>query len=1062
MPPRTQARLAHPRHAVTAVLVAHDGEAWLDDTLAGLQQQRRPAQRLVAVDTGSTDGSRAKLTAALGAQAVLDAPRDTGFGAAVAQALAGLPSGPEARREQPVEWVWLLHDDSAPRPDALERLLAAAEDSPSAGVLGAKAVDWYDPRLLREVGFTTDPGGHRETGLEVGEHDQGQHDGVRDVLAVGSAGMLVRRDVWDALGGFDPALPLFRDDLDLCWRARSAGHRVVVVPDAQVRHAEAASTGARPVHAGPSRVRRADRQHAMFVLLAHASRPALPTLALRLVLGCLLRAVGLLLGKRLGDAVDEVVALGSLLLHPVVLLRARRQRRASRVEPPAAVRPLLGRRGARLRQVADLGSRRVSRWAAQLGVDQETGPRAVESGPSDFDDGDYLRGSGILRRLIVQPPVVLVLAMTALALAADRRLLHHGTLVGGVLLPVPDGAADLWRGYTASWHPVGPGTPAAAGPWLAVLAAVATVALGKAGVAVSALVLLGVPLAALSAYACGAPVARQRWLRAWLAASYALLPPLLGATASGRLGAVLAHVLLPPLALLIWHVLTRDPRLSGRRGVAMTVLLAAVVVAVAPVLWPLVLVAAAAGVILGGRGAGAQGAGSLRRRVMAGLAVVAGPVVLLAPWSVQLLRHPTRALLGPGLDLPGLAAADLDPWRLLAAWPGGPGMPRVLLLAPLVVAAVVGLVRTDGAVMARVSWALILAATSLGVVVTRVQLPAAPGATQVTWPGPLTSVIGLALCVAAGVAARSGRTALRTMAFSWRQPAAAGLALAAALATAGLALGWVVDGADGPVRRERGDLRPAFVAAEAQGPQAVRTLVLRTRPGVEQISYDLLRGTPVDLTGAGLGPTAEQRRRLDAVVADLAAGRGNQTAERLSTYGARYVALPAPGDPALARVLDGTTGLSPISVEGRTRLWQVVAPAGGVVMLDPTAGEVAVAGRVPTTELLLSHPPRVLPGSTRIAIPAGAEGRLLVLSEARDRGWRASVDGSPLAPRTAWGWAQAFELPAQAASVSITHTDPRRSRWLWLQAALVALTLIAAAPSARRRTRPRPSLGGAA
>lgn len=1061
MPPRTQARLAHPRHTVTAVLVCHDGAPWLSETLAGLQQQRRPAQRVVAVDTGSSDDSVAQLSAELGAEAVLAADRTAGFGAAVQHALDAFAGAPDLRagREEPVHWVWLLHDDSAPAPDALARLLAAAEDSPSAAVLGAKAVDWDDPRLLREVGFTTDPGGHRETGLEAGEHDQGQHDGVRDVLAVGSAGMLVRRDVWDALGGFDRALPLFRDDLDLCWRARAAGHRVVVVPDAVVRHAEAASSGRRAVHAGPSRVRRAERHHAMFVLLAHARAAALPLVATRLVLGCLLRSLGLLLGKRLGDALDELVALGSLLARPRALVLARRSRAATRVEPASAVKPLLGRRGARVRHVADLGARRVSRWAAQLGVDQDTTPRAVESGPSEFDD-EYLRGSGVLRRLLVQPPVVLVLTMTGLALLADRRLLQHGMLVGGALLPTPAGASDLWHGYTASWHAIGPGTAAASAPWLAVLAGLATLLLGKAGAAVGLLMLFGVPLAALSAYASGARVARQRWLRAWLAASYALLPALLGATAAGRIGTVLAHVLLPPLALVVWKALGGSGEAERWRLVAGAVLLATVVVAAAPVLWPLLLVAVLVSLALGRTALAPTVTPRPLLRLAAAPALALGPVVLLLPWSLDMLLHPARALMGPGLDPAGLADPALDPWRLLAAWPGGPGMPPVFLLAPVVVAAAVGLVRADGAALARAGWGLVLTGLGLAIVVSRAELPVAAGAATAAWPGPLTSAIGLGLCLAAGVAARGGRTALRTMAFSWRQPAAAFLVLAAALSTLGLALGWVASGAGDPVHRERRDLRPAFVAAEAQGPQAARTLVLRSAADSAAISYELMRGTPVDITGAGSRPTARQRAHLDAVVQDLAAGRGNQPAERLATYAVRYVALPAPGDPALAAALDGTTGLSPISVEGRTRLWRVVAPTGRVVVLDGAARATAEAGEPPTTSLLLQHPPTVLTGVSRVTAPAGGDSRLLVLAEARDGGWRAELGGVRLKPRTAWGWAQAWELPAAGGDVSISHHDPDRQRWLILQGTLVALTVLAAAPSARRRT--RSELGGAA
>src|SRR4051812_21317161 len=123
MPPRP--RLAHPHHRVTAVVVAHDGARWLPDVLRAVGTQTRPAQRVVAVDTGSTDESYDLLVAALGADRVLRLPASTGYGAAVAAALAhadevapdgSLPRRRAADEEQRefVPWVWLLHDDSAP------------------------------------------------------------------------------------------------------------------------------------------------------------------------------------------------------------------------------------------------------------------------------------------------------------------------------------------------------------------------------------------------------------------------------------------------------------------------------------------------------------------------------------------------------------------------------------------------------------------------------------------------------------------------------------------------------------------------------------------------------------------------------------------------------------------------------------------------------------------------------------------------------------------------------------------------------------------------------------
>src|SRR5207248_2847572 len=249
MPPRTR-RLPFPDHAVTTVLVSHDGSAWLPETLAALAAQTRAPQRVVAVDTGSRDSSVDQLVAALGRSAVVSRPRDTGFGAAVQAGLDAFDGAPPPPGVSPDadEWVWVLHDDCAPEPDALARLLERAAASPSASVVGPKVLSW-DRRRLLEVGVTVDSSGFRETGLEPREVDQGQHDEVGDVLAVGTAGMLVRRDVWNRLGGLDPAWPVAGDDTDFGWRVNASGGRVLVAPRAVMRHRAAMTEGARAVDA---------------------------------------------------------------------------------------------------------------------------------------------------------------------------------------------------------------------------------------------------------------------------------------------------------------------------------------------------------------------------------------------------------------------------------------------------------------------------------------------------------------------------------------------------------------------------------------------------------------------------------------------------------------------------------------------------------------------------------------------------------------------------------------------------------------------------------------------
>ena len=161
-----------------------------------------------------------------GAERITYAPSGTGFGEAVRLGLESMPR---------TDWIWLLHDDSSVLPGTLSGLLDTATSATDIAMVGPKIREWPSLRRLLEVGVTVTSAGARETGLETGEPDAGQHDRPRDVLAVNTAGMLVRRDVWDELGGLDPDLPLHFDDVDLGWRLARAGYRTRTAPTAVPR-----------------------------------------------------------------------------------------------------------------------------------------------------------------------------------------------------------------------------------------------------------------------------------------------------------------------------------------------------------------------------------------------------------------------------------------------------------------------------------------------------------------------------------------------------------------------------------------------------------------------------------------------------------------------------------------------------------------------------------------------------------------------------------------------------------------------------------------------------------
>ena len=337
--------------------------------------QDRPVQNVIAADTGSADdsarildrGPRRRPGPAHGPPHGLRRGR-RGVRPHRRRAHTGRPAVPQApqrlgprqphlarrrvrrcpscRTANPCSGCGCCTTTARPRPSALARTAARRRRRPAdIAVVGPKLLGWYDRRQLLEAGVTIAHSGRRWTGVERREQDQGQHDQVRPVLSVSTAGMLIRRDVFEELGGFDRRLPLMRDDVDLCWRAHAAGHRVLVAPEAVVRHAEAASRERRPVdcvgRGGGASPHRVDKAGAVYTLLDQLpAAGSLPWVLLRLVLGTLLRTLAYLVGKVPGQALDEVAGLFGTLLRPGRILAAPPPARPAGRRPTRPAAPL--------------------------------------------------------------------------------------------------------------------------------------------------------------------------------------------------------------------------------------------------------------------------------------------------------------------------------------------------------------------------------------------------------------------------------------------------------------------------------------------------------------------------------------------------------------------------------------------------------------------------------------------------------------------------------------------------------------------------------------------------
>jgi glycosyl transferase family 2 len=833
--------------------------------------------------------------------------------------------------------------------------------------------------------------------------------------------MLVRRDVWDEVGGFDPGMMLYREDVDFCWRVQAAGYRVRVITDAVMYHVEASARNRRQASAAPRRVRQ-DRRNGLLVLLGNLpAGPMLSALAGNLVLSAL-RTLFYLVAKRAGAALDELAAVAGVVGHPLRLLSARRRRSHGRRAAYSRLRADVPA-GRSLRRLAEFATGALSK---KLPVDMVGSHHATDD---PTDDDSLLVDTGLVQRLLTNPGVLLFLVLTAITLVAERSLLSTNPLSGGALVPAWGGASGLWSEYLQGFHPAGIGSAASAPPYVAVIAALATLLGGKPWLAVDVILIGCVPLAGVTAYLASRRITRFVPVRIWAATAYALLPVGMGAVAAGRLGTALVLVLLPLIAVVAARVFTHGRR-RARRAAWAAALAIAVVAAFAPLVWVIAAVAMALGAFAFGRG---------RPQVVINAGIVAVvPIVLLLPWSLALMAHPSQLLLEAGLQPPGLAGTGLTARSLLLLSPGGPGLPPYWVTGGLALAAAVALLASARRTPVLTGWTaaavgLLIAAGLSKIIVT----PAVGGVPAPAWPGTALMFAGAGLLLAALAAGDSLPAQLGGG--RWRAPgglAVVALAAVACTAPALAAATWVTSGVRGPVGPAAGPVLPEIVSVFSTTGLRPRTLVLRAGPH-GSVAYSVLRDAD-PLIGANelIAPPAA-RRALDLSVAALTAPSGSAAQDQgqsLAQFGIGYVLMPAPVSPALARLLDGVPGLRSVSQTAAFKLWRVSNTAARVRVLEPggavvpvRSGTISVSGaKAPTAG-----------GTLVLAEPAG--------------GWSASLNGRPLTPLASpvAGWAQGFHLPAGGGSLTVSHSDIGRILAVALECLAVAAVAGLGLPGAR-------------
>ncbi|MBM4431359.1 MAG: glycosyltransferase family 2 protein [Chloroflexi bacterium] len=214
---------AHPLLA-SIVIVNYNGWHHLQRCLPSLLQEEQQDCEIVLVDNASSDGSPAHVARAFPRVRLIRNVDNLGFaqggnlGAAHAQG----------------QYLAFLNPDTVVEAGWLQALIAALEADAQAGLATSKILLLSDPARINTCGNEM-----HYTGLTLCRglgRERESFPTVEEVSAVSGAAFAVRRELFQALGGFDPDLFMYMEDTDLSWRARLAGRTCLCVPSSVVLH----------------------------------------------------------------------------------------------------------------------------------------------------------------------------------------------------------------------------------------------------------------------------------------------------------------------------------------------------------------------------------------------------------------------------------------------------------------------------------------------------------------------------------------------------------------------------------------------------------------------------------------------------------------------------------------------------------------------------------------------------------------------------------------------------------------------------------------------------------
>lgn len=210
------------------------------ECLQSLTSLNYKSYQIVLVDNGSTDGSAQRLQKEFPYVHTIINKENLGFA-------AGCNVGIKYSLENGANAVLLINNDAILEPQSLGPAVETLFSDSNIGIIGGKIKEYNNPAYIQSTGvkYIIWPIMSART-VGAGELDKGQFDNRDERVAVSGSLMLVKREVFEAIGLLSEELFFGCEDIDFCLRARKYGFKIIYEPRFVSFHKGGGSSGARP------------------------------------------------------------------------------------------------------------------------------------------------------------------------------------------------------------------------------------------------------------------------------------------------------------------------------------------------------------------------------------------------------------------------------------------------------------------------------------------------------------------------------------------------------------------------------------------------------------------------------------------------------------------------------------------------------------------------------------------------------------------------------------------------------------------------------------------------